>query len=598
MTANIWSPNPDTVTQANASGTVKLERISPSAGDRVLNISSFAYALGTGAIMVFKNGKALARNLDYVELSETSVIVTDPAVEGDVYLIQGFVGITATVGTDPTLRSDLLAGSGSNIIGFQQPDSGAAPSSAYAKLQEWKSVKDFFLAGEANWTAAINRGLAATDALFFPPGQYITDGGHVITSKCIFGVSREVSEIKASGVNVGKTLFVNDVTDVNSPGTWGSGKDFSIFDLKISGNWDAVSGLTSAGGASVGVIQSAYAPTQTALIKGVSAAYCFIERCYIQNAYEHGVLFYRTGYTNINNNIFARCRGSELWLEADSSAAAITSTNVTKNQFVAGRGGYGAVKTHYTYGVRIKENLFEDNTGWGLYTGEGADVTIADNYFEACTLGDAYLDPTLWGLSLIGNYWTIPPTLPSGVAARGFFSYDRKNGLHHLPVSGLGETDNRLGPVRYSSDSNVIGVATTVTATGTGLQFPATQDPSADPNTFDDYEEGTWTPGCNVIVVTGVTGTYTKKGREVTAHFHFIVPVNSDGNSFQVTGLPFPAASLGGVSLGIAGSATPYTLDTTTGNTYLRALNLPGTAFVPNSAFSGNEVKGTVVYHV
>ena len=27
------------------------------------------------------------------------------------------------------------------------------------------------------------------------------------------------------------------------------------------------------------------------------------------------------------------------------------------------------------------------------------------------------------------------------------------------------------------------------------LQFPATQNPSADPNNLDDYEENTWTPG-------------------------------------------------------------------------------------------------------
>jgi len=48
--------------------------------------------------------------------------------------------------------------------------------------------------------------------------------------------------------------------------------------------------------------------------------------------------------------------------------------------------------------------------------------------------------------------------------------------------------------------------------------FPATQAPSADPNTLNDYEEGTWT-----VVWTNLTGTpgsttgyYTKIGRVVT----------------------------------------------------------------------------------
>lgn len=51
--------------------------------------------------------------------------------------------------------------------------------------------------------------------------------------------------------------------------------------------------------------------------------------------------------------------------------------------------------------------------------------------------------------------------------------------------------------------------------------FPATQVPSADANTLDDYEEGTWTPavafgGASVgITYTTQAGHYTKIGRVV-----------------------------------------------------------------------------------
>lgn len=50
--------------------------------------------------------------------------------------------------------------------------------------------------------------------------------------------------------------------------------------------------------------------------------------------------------------------------------------------------------------------------------------------------------------------------------------------------------------------------------------FPATQVPSADANTLDDYEEGTWTPTPTNLTVVGTptyTGRYTKIGRIVNA---------------------------------------------------------------------------------
>lgn len=62
-----------------------------------------------------------------------------------------------------------------------------------------------------------------------------------------------------------------------------------------------------------------------------------------------------------------------------------------------------------------------------------------------------------------------------------------------------------------------------LTASGGQIAFPATQVPSADPNTLDDYEEGTWTPTISfetpgdLSVAYGTrTGFYTKIGRKVT----------------------------------------------------------------------------------
>lgn len=41
-----------------------------------------------------------------------------------------------------------------------------------------------------------------------------------------------------------------------------------------------------------------------------------------------------------------------------------------------------------------------------------------------------------------------------------------------------------------------------------GIKFPAVQVPSADANTLDDYEEGTWNPTVSGVTIGGVAGAY------------------------------------------------------------------------------------------
>jgi hypothetical protein len=79
------------------------------------------------------------------------------------------------------------------------------------------------------------------------------------------------------------------------------------------------------------------------------------------------------------------------------------------------------------------------------------------------------------------------------------------------------------------------------------ITFPATQVPSSDANTLDDYEEGTFTPVLKFGgVTTGITydstpiGYYTKIGNLVTATGKFTL--TSKGSSVgdtTITGLPF-----------------------------------------------------------
>lgn len=80
------------------------------------------------------------------------------------------------------------------------------------------------------------------------------------------------------------------------------------------------------------------------------------------------------------------------------------------------------------------------------------------------------------------------------------------------------------------------------------LAFPAAQNASADPNTLDDYEEGTWTPAVNYSTTqpTGLTygqqtGRYVKIGILVFIKFGLILTNKGTGavGNFRVSGAPF-----------------------------------------------------------
>lgn len=104
------------------------------------------------------------------------------------------------------------------------------------------------------------------------------------------------------------------------------------------------------------------------------------------------------------------------------------------------------------------------------------------------------------------------------------------------------------------------------------MAFPAAQNASAGANTFDDYEENTWTPvitfGGSATGVTGtLTGRYTKIGRMVFLKGRIDLTNNGSGTGNAViTNLPFTSSNTdypvffgywGGTS-GIVGNITGY----------------------------------------
>ena len=114
-----------------------------------------------------------------------------------------------------------------------------------------------------------------------------------------------------------------------------------------------------------------------------------------------------------------------------------------------------------------------------------------------------------------------------------------------------------------------------------GITFPATQSASADANTLDDYEEGTWTP---TIIGDGTagtasygtrTGSYVKVGQLVQYNLYLDYSSGTGSGNLQISGLPFntnnnttfPAVSIGYLeNIALTANATPLGLTTNNNN--------------------------------
>jgi hypothetical protein len=105
-----------------------------------------------------------------------------------------------------------------------------------------------------------------------------------------------------------------------------------------------------------------------------------------------------------------------------------------------------------------------------------------------------------------------------------------------------------------SSGRLLVGTSTANTSgaklqTSDGLTFPATQVASADANTLDDYEEGTWTATIVGTTTAGTatyaaqTGNYTKVGRAVSIVLYIAWSGHTGTGNMNLHGLPFTSTS-------------------------------------------------------
>jgi hypothetical protein len=97
-----------------------------------------------------------------------------------------------------------------------------------------------------------------------------------------------------------------------------------------------------------------------------------------------------------------------------------------------------------------------------------------------------------------------------------------------------------------TADNYLAGLLDISATTAGQIKFPATQNASANANTLDDYEEGTFTPALtNFTIGNGsAQGRYTKIGQVVTIEVYILWgSTTSASGAWSVNNLPFTSGA-------------------------------------------------------
>ena len=240
-----------------------------------------------------------------------------------------------------------------------------------------------------------------------------------------------------------------------------------------------------------------------------------------------------------------------------SQAAATTSTtqaDTATTQATAATTSATTAASHATTALTARDQAAAyaaSAAGIPIATAGGTADAITADYATNMTLTDLAICAFV---ASTANITTTPTFAPDGLTARTIV---KKGGVALLAgdIAGAGFVaivEYNLANTRWE----LLNPALVAVPALDGIKFPATAVPSADANTLDDYEEGTWTPtltrtGSN-YAYTEQTGKYTKIGLVVTVSGYIqLGAITTQGTEYNmVGGLPFTAS---GAAFGVIG---------------------------------------------
>lgn len=120
-----------------------------------------------------------------------------------------------------------------------------------------------------------------------------------------------------------------------------------------------------------------------------------------------------------------------------------------------------------------------------------------------------------------------------------------------LSTDGSVATVSLAGKTITGGSFTNMGLGGTTNLTGGQIRFPSAQIPSANVNTLDDYEEGTFTPSITFatpgnlgVAYSARVGQYTKIGNRVILDINLVTSTftwSTSSGTLRVSGLPFTA---------------------------------------------------------
>ena len=276
--------------------------------------------------------------------------------------------------------------------------------------------------------------------------------------------------------------------------------------------------------------------------------------------------YYATGNDNTGHGYLALSSitigASGSFNTALGSAALANNTTASNNTAVGYQAGYtnttgqNLVAIGYQAGYTSNAN---NSTYVGYYAGQGTTGTL--NTFVGVN-GVGYLVSSGTRNTIIGGY--------SGNQG----GLDIRTASNYIVLS-----DGDGNPLISTADNQTVALEGAVPNSGAGITFPATQSASTDPNTLDDYEEGTWTPaqgsGLTVVGAFSSNGSYVKIGNVVTVRFQLqgATSIATGAAGTEITSnLPFSAGVVYASGTFTGTSNIGYTVF----NTYNSAAYSPG----------------------
>jgi hypothetical protein len=198
--------------------------------------------------------------------------------------------------------------------------------------------------------------------------------------------------------------------------------------------------------------------------------------------------------------------------------------------------------------MNVSGDLTLKNSGVsaGTYTGG---VTV--NAKGQVTAATASLDLTtgVTGVLPIAN----GGTNKNLTASAGSIAYSDADSLEFTSVGSNGQLlqSAGTGTPTWSSTITAPTISGDLTLSNGGIKFPATAVPSADANTLDDYEEGTFTPtvigtstaGAGTYAADGQKGFYTKIGNRVYFDIWLSWSAHTGTGNLRFSGLPFTVST-------------------------------------------------------